>query len=78
WQLQPISPGTYSIYAVALSAGVDNTTVSNIATVDVADQRSLNPGGILPVAIAAPAITGGLLALQTRRRHRTKHPNGAS
>lgn len=71
WRLQPISRGTFSLYAVALSPGVDNTTVSNIVTVDVADRRSLDPGGILPVAVAAPAITGGLLALQTRRRRRS-------
>ena len=67
WTLQPISPGAYSVYAVALSPGVDNSAISNIATVRVADQRSLNPGGILPVAIAAPTVIGALLAYRTRR-----------
>ena len=67
WSLQPISPGTYSIYAVALSPGIDNSTISNIVTIEVADQRSLNPGGILPVALATPTIVGVILVFQTRR-----------
>ena len=45
WTLQPISPGTFSVYAVALSPGIDNSSISNIVDIDVADQRSLDPGG---------------------------------
>lgn len=68
WTLQPISAGRYSIYAVALSSGGDDGALSNIATVTVDDQRSLDPGGILPVAIAMPSVIGGLLLFRLRRR----------
>lgn len=77
WTIQPISAGTFATYAVALSPGVDNIAASNVLEVRVADQRSLNPGGILPVAIAAPALIGALLMLQmrlARRNRRTTRP----
>lgn len=67
WTIQPISGGTFAAYAVALSAGVDRIAASNVVQVAVADRRSLNPGGILPVAVAAPSIIGLLLLLQIRR-----------
>lgn len=73
WQLQPISPGSFTLYAVSLSAGEDAVAISNVVTVDVTDRRTLNPEGILPVAIGVPALIGGLLALQighTRRAGR--------
>lgn len=71
WTIQPISGGSFAVYAVALSSGVDTTTVSNVAQVQVADQRSLNPGGILPVALGAPAVVGALLLAQLRMARRT-------
>jgi uncharacterized membrane protein len=70
WRIQPISGGTFALYAVALSPGVDAVAASNVVTVDVADQRSLDPNGILPVAIAAPAVVGALLVVQTQRTRR--------
>ena len=72
WNIQPISSGTFATYAVALSAGVDTIAASNVLEVQVADQRSLNPGGILPVAIAAPGIIGALLIAQLRLARRDK------
>lgn len=77
WTIQPISSGGFSVYAVTLSPGADTTTVSNVLQVSVADQRSLNPGGILPVAIGAPVVVGGLLLVQLRLARRTrKRPAG--
>lgn len=73
WTIQPISPGTFATYAIALSPGVDNIAASNILEVQVADQRSLNPGEILPVAIAAPTLVGLLLLAQTRLSRRDRH-----
>jgi hypothetical protein len=64
WELQPISGGDFAVYAVVLSGGAETLSASNVLTVAVQDQRSLNPGGILPVAIGAPAVVGSLLALQ--------------
>jgi hypothetical protein len=72
WEVQPITSGTFMVYAVALASGVDDLAVSNVTTVEVVDQRSLNPGGILPVAITTPAIVGVLLATRLRRRRVTR------
>lgn len=55
-----------------------NPFSADIATVDVADQRTLDPGGILPVALATPTLIGGLLAVQTRRNHRGRQRTGRS
>ncbi|NNF53944.1 MAG: hypothetical protein HKN03_05815 [Acidimicrobiales bacterium] len=66
WNLQPISPGSFATYAVALSPGVDTIAASNVLQVNVSDQRTLNPGGILPVSLAAPSIVGVLLLMQMR------------
>lgn len=70
WTIQPISGGTFTVYAVALSPVSDTITVSNAVSVDVEDQRSLNPGGILPVALGAPAVIGALLLIQLRSSRR--------
>lgn len=66
WELQPIAGGDFAVYAVALSAGAETLSPSNVLSVSVQDQRSLNPGGILPVAIGAPLVVAGLLLLQMR------------
>ena len=71
WNIQPISSGTFAAYAVALSPGIDDLATSNVLQVAVADQRTLNPGGILFVAIGAPALVGALL-LQVRLARRTR------
>ena len=74
WTLQPISPGTFRAYAVALPvAGGDEIWVSNGVTLRVQERRSLNPSGILPVAVAAPVGVGLLLLARMagdRRRKR--------
>lgn len=71
WTIQPISPGSYTTYAVVLSTGSETIVASNALRIDVEDERSLNPGGILPVAIGAPVFVGGLFVWQltaSRRR----------
>ncbi len=70
WTVQPVAGGVFSVYAVVLSPGSANTSVSNVMEVAVADRRSLNPSGILPVAVGAPAVVGGLLLLQRRGSRR--------
>ena len=66
WTIQPISGGTFSVYAVVLTAGADSTSVSNVATVDVIDRRNLNPGGILGAALGVPGFIGLLLVARLR------------
>lgn len=74
WQIQPISAGDFTLYAVVLAS--DNATVaaSNAARIVVDDRRSLDPNGILPVSIGATVVVGGLLAFQVRfsRRGRSR------
>lgn len=72
WRIQPISGGTFATYAVVISPGVDDLASSNVAQVDVAEQRSLDPGGILAVAAGTPAVVGALLLLQLRLARRTR------
>lgn len=67
WSVQPISNGTFSMYAVALVSGSVDIAVSNAVTVRVASKRTLNPEGILPVAVASPLVVGTLLILNLRR-----------
>lgn len=71
WTIQPISPGTFTVFAVALPSDSSEVVVSNILRVDVTDQRSLNPQGILPVALMIPAGLGLLLADRHRRVRRS-------
>lgn len=72
WRMQPISPGIFAVYVVVLSQGAANLASSNVATVTVDDQRSLNPNGILPVALGAPVLVGGLLLGQIGYRRRSR------
>lgn len=72
WRLQPISGGSFTLYAVALAVGVDDLASSNVVTIDVTDQRSLNPNGILPAAIGVPTAIGALLVVQLRRSRRRR------
>jgi uncharacterized membrane protein len=74
WRIQPISGGTFATYAVVISPGADDLASSNVAQVDVAEQQSLNPGGILVTAAGTPVVVGALLLLQLRlaRRPRAK------
>ena len=65
WRVQPISGGQFVLYAVALTPGASDVASSNVLAIDVIERRSLNPEGILPVAIAGPVIVGGLWLLQT-------------
>lgn len=70
WTLQPISGGSFALYAVALAPGADTLASSNVLTIEVTDRRSLNPGGIAPVAIGIPGLVGAALLVQVTRARR--------
>ncbi len=70
WDIQPVSGGSFVLYAVVLAPGAETVSASNVLEVIVTDQRSLNPGGILPAAIGATAVVGALLIVQLRRARR--------
>lgn len=71
WTVQPISAGTFSLYAVTLPARAGapaSPATSDVSVIEVTTRQSLNPRGILPVSIAVPGLVGLLLALTLRRR----------
>jgi len=68
WTIQPISPGTFLVYGVVLAPDGANVAPSNVMAVSVTDRRSLNPQGVLPVAIIVPLAVGLLLADRMRRQ----------
>lgn len=69
WDLQPISPGDYTLYAVALSPASSSVAATDTVAIAVADRRSLNPNGILPIAVGAPVLVGLGLTWRLRRMH---------
>lgn len=72
WRVQPIGGGAFLAYVVALEPGGTGLVTSNAVRVDVGHQRTLNPGGILAVAIGVPLLVGGLLLAQLRRSRRRR------
>lgn len=68
WTLQPIAGGGFSVYAVVMRGGDPAIHASGAALVDVAERRSLNPRGVLPVALGMPFVI--LVTLAGRRRQR--------
>ena len=75
WNIQPTSAGRFTVYAVAVSVDGADLAVSGVLAVDVADRRSLNPSGILPVAIGVPVLIGALLLFQLRLARRPRQAN---
>jgi hypothetical protein len=56
---------------VALAPGSDTVAVSNAVRIEVARQRTINPGNFLAVAVGVPVVIGVLLLVQIRlSRHR--------
>jgi hypothetical protein len=74
WKIKTVSGGRFAIYVVVLprAGGAIRSaplTVSPGVDVRVAEHRTLNSGGVLPLALGVPAGLG-LLALALRMRRR--------
>lgn len=71
WELQTVNAGRFHVYVVLLpEAGP--LTASPSTRVDVAEQRTLNAGGALPVAVVVPVLLGlSAAAVRYRVRRRT-------
>jgi uncharacterized membrane protein len=72
WRVQPIGGGAFLAYVVALEPGSTDLVTSNAVRVDVGHRRTLNPRGILAVAVGVPVLIGGLLLAQVRRSRRRR------
>lgn len=70
WDFQAVNAGSFSVYVVLLP-GKGPLVASSAVRVDVAEQRTLDAGGALPVAIAVPILLGvaaGAIRYRVRRR----------
>jgi hypothetical protein len=68
WSVKAVSAGPMAIYVTAVPAGgTGPIAVGPPLRVQVADRKTLNSGGVVPLALAVPAVVI-LLAVMARRR----------
>jgi hypothetical protein len=68
WSVKAVSPGPMAIYVTAVPAhGSGMIAVGPPLRVQVADRKTLNSGGVVPLALAVPAAVIAL-GLAVRRR----------
>ncbi len=72
WSMQAVNAGSFGVYVAVISPppSVSPPTTGKALHIAVAERRTLNPGGILPLALGIPALLG-LLTLGLRLRRRT-------
>lgn len=73
WQVKAVNGGSLAAYvAVVRQSGTGTPVTGPSLRFDVASQKTLNSGGILPIALAVPAGIA-LLALGVRVQRRRHH-----
>ncbi len=72
WEVKAVNSGTFSAYVAAVRPDTARPPIASPAvTISVASRRTLNSGGILPLAIGIPLLLGtGAGVLRLRRRTR--------
>ena len=72
WEIKAVNSGTFGAYVATVRPGTARPpTSSPTVTVSVASRRTLNTGGILPLAIGIPALlAAGAGAVRFGRRSR--------
>jgi hypothetical protein len=72
WKMQAVNSGTIGVYVAVLprSGAPQPPTTSPTVRISIAERKTLNSGGILPLALGMPAFLG-LLALGVRLRRRS-------
>ena len=75
WTVKPVIKGEVAAYVVALPKSPERAIRGSLASspaihIHVEERRALNPGGVLPVVLAVPAVVAlafaGLLAARRR------------
>ena len=72
WPMTAVNSGTFGVYVTVLDRNPGTAPAQNSPTivVRVMERRTVNPGGILPLAIAIPTLLGAIVVwLRLRRRH---------
>jgi hypothetical protein len=73
WTVQAVNSGRFVIYvAVTTKQGTHDVVASNALRAAVAQRRTLNTGGILPLAVAMPTTVLLLIGFAARRRRRLR------
>jgi hypothetical protein len=67
WNVKAVTGGRAAIYVVVLPRDAE-PAVSPEMTVEIADTKDLNSGGVLPLALGVPAFLGALALMVGRRR----------
>lgn len=61
WSLRLVKGGNYTVYANAIGRGSTRASVGQEVPLFVKTKQNLNPGGVLPVALGVPLLTGAAL-----------------
>jgi hypothetical protein len=72
WRIKAVNAGSIGVYVAVLpgsGAPVQPTTGPTLR-IAIADRRTLNSGGIVPLALAVPALIGLVLLVAQLRRSR--------
>jgi len=73
WTAQAVNSGRFVVYvAVTTKQGTGDVSASNALRLAVAQQRTLDAGGVLPLAVAMPTTVLLLMGLAARRRRRLR------
>jgi hypothetical protein len=73
WKVQSVNGGRFAVYVVVLpesaaGSAADRPTVGPALDVRVAERKTINSGGVLPLALGVPALLGLMtLGLRIRR-----------
>jgi hypothetical protein len=72
WRIKAVNAGSIGVYVAVLPAGGGpvRPTTGPTLRVAIADRRTLNSGGIVPLAVGIPALIGLVLLVARLRRSR--------
>ncbi|MCU1616214.1 MAG: hypothetical protein JWO98_3754 [Frankiales bacterium] len=70
WSVHAVNDGRFVVYVAVTTAAADTLTAGPALHAVVSPQRHLDAGGVLPVAVAVPAVVLVLLIAVRRRRRR--------
>jgi hypothetical protein len=75
WPMQAVNSGHFLVYvALTRPQGPAAVTSSDALRLDVAEQRTLDAGGALPLAVAGPGLVGLVMLGAARRRSAGRRP----